>query len=40
MMVIVCGRIVTCGYYSEKDAARCVNEMLEAVMVMIITDPS
>jgi len=27
---------VTCGYYSEKDAARCVNEMLEAVKVIII----
>jgi len=24
-------RIVTCGYYSEKDAARCVSQMLEAV---------
>jgi len=23
-----------CGYYSEKDAARCVNEMLEAVKVI------
>jgi len=22
-----------CGYYSEKDAARCVSEMLEAVKV-------
>jgi len=35
-VVIGCCRIVTCGYYSEKDAARCVNEMLEAVKV--ITD--
>jgi len=34
--VIGCHRIVTCGYYSEKDAARCVNEMLEAVKVIII----
>jgi len=23
------------GYYSEKDAARCVNEMLEAVKVTL-----
>ena len=32
--MIGCRRIVTCGYYSEKDAARCVNEMLEAVKVI------
>ena len=25
-----------CGYYSEKDAARCVNEMLAAVKVLQI----
>jgi len=31
---LVGGRIVTCGYYSELDAARCVNEMLEAVKVI------
>ena len=30
-----CRRIVTCGYYSEKDAACCVSEMLEAVKVKI-----
>ena len=31
--ICCCCRIVTCGYYSEKDAAQCVREMLEAVKV-------
>jgi len=33
MYVIGGRRIVSCGYYSERDASVCVSEMLEAVRV-------